>query len=54
MLGDRMYYAMKEGRLTRTQIRRLFYDNWEADGHPFAVYMQLKKKVAGVKIPKRM
>lgn len=54
MLGDKMYYALKTGKLRRPTIRKMFCDKWEKEGRPFEVYDNLRKRVKGVKIPKRM
>lgn len=54
MLGDRMYYGLMNRRITRTTVRELFIDPWIEEGRPFGVYMDLVKRLRGVKIPKRM
>lgn len=54
ILGDKMYYAFKEGIISRISLKYLFYDRWESPGTPFKVYSSLREKTRHVKIPKRM
>lgn len=54
MLGDRLYYAFKEGVISPISVKYLFYDRWESPGTPYKVYTSLCDKTAHVKIPKRM
>lgn len=54
MLGDRMYYALKKGKLKRVEIKEQFYNSWDDEGAPFKVYSRLRKKIKAVRIPKRM
>lgn len=54
MLGDKMYYALKTGKIKKPFIRELFFDLWEEEGAPFEVYNTLRNKLKSVKIPKRM
>jgi uncharacterized iron-regulated protein len=54
MLGDRMYYGLMARKITRKTVRQLFLDPWEEEGRPYEVYMDLIKRLRGVKIPKRM
>lgn len=54
MLGDILYYALLENKITKPEMRLLFYDPWRGDGKPFRVYWSLLEKVREVKIPQRM
>ncbi|MDP2599350.1 MAG: ChaN family lipoprotein [Deltaproteobacteria bacterium] len=54
MLGDRLYYALLEGVVTKSEIRHLFYDPWKGFGKPFQVYWTVLTKIRDVIIPKRM
>lgn len=54
ILGDKLYYALLKGVVSKGDIRHLFYDPWRGDGKPFQVYWTLIAKTAAVKIPKRM
>lgn len=54
MLGDTMFYALMKNVIKRDHIREMFFDPWRGEGRSFEVYMELKKRLRGVKIPKRM
>lgn len=54
MLGDKLYYALLDGVVTKTNLRHLFYDPWKGYGKPFQTYWTLLNKTKGVRIPKRM
>lgn len=54
MLGDRLYYGLMEGVVSKSEIRELFVDHWADDGGPVDVYMKLSTRLKKVKIPKRM
>jgi hypothetical protein len=54
MLGDRLYYGMMSGAISRKEIRKLYYDKWKEEGEPFGAYMELVRQLRHVKIPKRM
>ncbi len=54
MLGDRLYYGMVKGRIARRRIRQLYLDPWLEEGEPVAVYLDLVRRLKGVRIPKRM
>lgn len=53
MLGDKLYYGMLKGTISKYTVRSLFYDPWE-DAEPYRVYAKLLKTLKRVKIPKRM
>ncbi|HUJ29477.1 MAG TPA: ChaN family lipoprotein [Myxococcales bacterium] len=54
MLGERLYYALATGRLLKREVRDLFLDPLDAHGEPLAAYMRLSRRLAGVRIPKRI
>jgi hypothetical protein len=54
MIGDRLFYAMMGERVTKEEIRTLFQDPWKKEGEAEDAYFNLKKKLKGVKTPKRM
>ncbi|MBI4126358.1 MAG: ChaN family lipoprotein [Deltaproteobacteria bacterium] len=54
MLGERLYYGLLDGVISRKSVRSLFQDPWEGEGEPFAVYWDLRQKLRQVVIPKRM
>lgn len=54
MLGDKIYYALLDGIVTKANLRHLFYDPWKGYGKPFQTYWTLLVKTKDVKIPKRM
>ncbi|MBI4224427.1 MAG: ChaN family lipoprotein, partial [Deltaproteobacteria bacterium] len=41
ILGDKLYYALLKGVMTKAGLRHLFYDPWKGDGKPFQVYWTL-------------
>ncbi|HEX4385876.1 MAG TPA: ChaN family lipoprotein [Myxococcales bacterium] len=54
MLGERLYYALATGVCSKSYVRELFLDPLEDEGEPFAVYMMLSRRLAEVRIPKRV
>ena len=54
MLGDKIFYALMDGVILKSEIRQLFYDPWRGDEKPGEIYWRLFKKMQNVKIPKRM
>ncbi len=54
MLGDRLYYALLEERITKEEIRKVFGDPMKEKGEPFNLYKRLLRKIRGVRIPKRV
>ncbi len=53
MLGDRLYYALVHGRISKEEIRELFCDPMKDEGEPYELYRKLLRRVRTVKIPKR-
>lgn len=54
MLGDRLYYAMLDGRVKKEEIRELYKDAMRNPGSPFELYRKWTRRLRGVKIPKRV
>lgn len=54
MLGDKLYYGMLAGVISKAQLRELFLDPWQDEGAAFTVYSSLTNNLRRVKIPKRM
>lgn len=54
MLGDRLYYALVGNRISKEEIREVFYDPMKEEGRAYELYRRLLKKVRGVKAPKRV
>lgn len=53
-LGDKLYYAMMQGKISKSQIRELFLDPFRYSGQASEIYLWLIKKVEDVKLPKRV
>lgn len=54
MLGDQMFYAVMSRRLGKQRLRELLLDPWAAPDAPLQWYRELRKRLRGVKIPRRM
>jgi hypothetical protein len=54
MLGDRLYYAMLDGRVSKAEIRDLYRDPMSEEGAAFELYRKWMRRLKGVKIPKRV
>ncbi len=54
MLGDRLYYALLSGKISKEEIHEFFCDPMKEEGAPFALYKKILRKVRRVKIPKRV
>lgn len=54
MLGDKMYYALLEGSMSKREIRELFYASFEEPNSACATYFHLIRQVDATKIPNRM
>ena len=54
MLGERLYYALATGQVRKTEVRELFLDPLAEAGEPLLTYMALSRRVAGVRIPRRI
>lgn len=54
ILGDKLYYALLEGLITKSDLRYLYYDPWKGHGRPFQNYWNLLVKTKDARIPTRM
>lgn len=54
MLGDKLFYAMMSERISKSEIKDLFYAAWKKEGEPIMVYYDLSKRLKAVKMPKRL
>ena len=54
MLGDRIYYAMVQEKISKEEIRGLFRDKMKEEGEPAALYLEWIKKVKTAKLPRRV
>jgi hypothetical protein len=50
ILGDKLYYAMLRGEISKQEIRALFFDPLE-DGSAVHTYFQLARRVRRIKTP---
>ena len=53
MLGERLYYAMVEGRYPRPQLRKLLQSRYEKKGEAYGVYQTLMDRFGKLVLPKR-
>ncbi|MDO8519657.1 MAG: ChaN family lipoprotein [Deltaproteobacteria bacterium] len=53
-LGERIFYGLLSGFVTKEGIRSLFYDPMEEEGEPLRRYLELDKKLKKVKLPKKI
>ncbi|MFW5878421.1 MAG: ChaN family lipoprotein [Myxococcota bacterium] len=53
ILGDKLYYAMIAGKITKAEIRELFADPFDEEGAAFHTYFHLSSKVGRVRVPAR-
>lgn len=53
ILGDKLYYALIEGVITKLDVRELFVDNYDEEGAPLAMYLHMVALTERVKLPRR-
>ena len=53
ILGDKLYYAMLRGTISKAEIRGLFFDPFEEEGAALHTYLYLVGKVGKTKVPIR-
>ncbi len=53
-LGDRLYYGMMAGKISKEKIRELYFDPFKATGKPGEVYLSLIKKLGKIRLPRRV
>ncbi len=54
ILGDRLYYGLTTGAITKSVIRRLFLAPLDGPGEALDLYLDLSKAVQDVRIPRRI
>ena len=54
ILGDRLYYGLTSGAVTKKTIKRLFLAPLDSPGEALNVYLDLSQLVREVKIPRRI
>ncbi len=54
MLGDRLFYALMAEKITKEEIKKIFYDPFKEEGTPGETYLALLKKVGKLKLPRRV
>lgn len=54
MLGDRLYYGLVSGRISKSEIRDLFYDPFSGEGDALSTYLYLASITADVALPERL
>lgn len=54
LLGEKLFYALLEEKISKPKIADLFQDPYENEGECFAVYWNLYHKTKSVKVPMRM
>jgi Haem-binding uptake, Tiki superfamily, ChaN len=53
ILGDKLYYAMIQGTMSKSDVRELYFDHFEEDGQSLTTYLALCARLSRVKLPKR-
>jgi hypothetical protein len=53
ILGERLYYALALGQISKAEVRHLFLDPLDDEGAPLLTYFDLASRVAEVPIPQR-
>ena len=54
ILGDRMYYALTDGVISKRRIRELFLARHDEPGEALDTYLELSAALRSVKIPRRI
>jgi len=53
ILGDKLYYGMVQGIVSKADVRGLYFDHFEEDGMSLTTYLTLVTRLEKVKLPKR-
>ncbi len=53
MLGEKLFYGMVAGKVSKSTLRDLYFDPFTAPGRARGLYFELAAKVRGVRIPER-
>lgn len=54
MLGDRLYYALMSGIISKKEMRELFTMSLEEEEEPFEAYQEFIRRTKKVKLPRRI
>jgi hypothetical protein len=52
-LGDKLYYALVRGLMSKQEIRALFFDDWQDEGAALTTFLYLSMRTRKVDIPER-
>ncbi len=52
-LGDKLYYALVRGQMTKDEIRALFFDPWDEEGEALTTFLYLTMRTRDVVVPER-
>ncbi len=53
-LGERLYYSLVDGLITKEEVRKVFLDRFDEEGDALTTYLYLVGRTATVKVPERM
>jgi uncharacterized iron-regulated protein len=53
-LGDHLYYAYMLGKVSKELLQHIFTDNFEEEGEPQRLFLQLHDAVKGLKRPRKL
>jgi len=53
LLGEKLYYALSQGRLQKAELRELFLDPLEDEGAPLLVYLDLATRLRNLVVPRQ-
>ena len=54
ILGDRLYYALTSGSISKSSIREMFQSPLDGPGESLDFYLSIKERVSNVSIPNRI
>ncbi len=54
MLGDRLFYALMAEKITKEEIKAIFYNPFKEKGSSASVYLALLNQVEKIRLPKRV
>ena len=53
-IGERLYYGLVSGQLTKDEVRAQFFERFEEEGSPLLTYLYLVACTRDVEIPERL
>jgi len=53
LLGEKLYYALAQGRLQKSELRELFLDPLDDEGAPLFVYLDLVTRLRALVVPRQ-